>query len=489
MAEEQIREEYRDEEIELDLAGLLAYLIRHWKLLLIMMIAGMVLGGLASVVRYQLQRVSSGESAAVVIARAQSNLEREQDYLEHSILTNIDPYAEAYATANVMVEVDEEGFSLSIGGDNTISYSNTIASQIMQEYGRFLSTGVSYDSLTQSLGTRASYIQQTVGFSQNDTNGYFTISVRHYSEAAAETILDYVLEQVQNQRTSFGINVPRHTLTVKDKYVTTRTDSALLEAMDSDKAVISDDSFKNVYALAAEKRIKQLQSYISDRQTMIKKKYVLLGGLAGIFAGVFALSAYALFAGILLSGSFAESLIGSLVIISFPHTRGRRKRGWIDRLADNILGVSYGIADQQIYDMLAEFLFTRFLKEDLNEDETGSETRMRNVFNETGNLDAVRKAVKGMEMNRRRFLVVGDCLQPGEVKNLTTFLSKDDLPGMEFDYMERFWEGYESIDKVHEADYVILCVRIGKSSRMTLRKLLQVLKMYHKNVFGIVEYH
>ncbi|MCR4897406.1 MAG: hypothetical protein K5891_11590, partial [Lachnospiraceae bacterium] len=487
MTDENIRNVREDDEAELELAGLLAYLIRHWGVLLILMIIGLLVGGTASAVRYLIQENSASESNARVIARAQSNLMSETDYLKNGIMPNIDPYAEAYACANVMVTVQDESFSLSMSGDNTISYTNTIARQIMQEYGRYIGN-ISYEALAEEMKTNANYIRQTVNFSQNDTGGYFTVSVRHYNENDAGKILDYVLEGVLNQQKIFGTNIPDHALSINDRQVMTRTDTSILG--DTESSGISDSSFKNSYALAAESRIGELQGYIIDRQTMIKRRYVLLGGLAGLGFGLFFYICRVLFSGILLSGDAAERYLHSMTLVSFPHSRNLRKRGWISRIADNLLGISAGISDRQIYEALAEILYTRFLNEEnFRPADLTAGDRMRDIYSETGDLSAVREAVQGMEFTTRHFLVVGDSVRPGEAGTLTKYLREDDLPGMDFDFMDSFQEGYETIDKVHEADYIILCIQVGKSSHMSLRGLLQVLRMYRKEVFGIAVFY
>jgi hypothetical protein len=476
-------------ELELDLFGLLAYLLRHWAVLFLCTLLGLILGAGASALRHYLAESRSGESNAKIIARAENSLAAERSYLANSILTNIDPYEEAYASANVFVEVTGGSYALSIGGDNTISYTNTIARQIMQEYGRFVANDINYDELANDLGTAAGYISQVVSFSQNDTNGYFTIGVKHYSNVNAGKILDYVLAQIQNQRITFGSNIPQHTLSVSNRIVTTRSDSTLLGDQAADDGSISDEDFKNVYTLASEARIAKLEAFIADRQTPIKQRYVLLGGLLGFAAAICFYVMQALFAGILLSGSAAESYLRTLTLVSFPHSRNLRRRGIFDRMADTILGVSYRIADRQIYEALAEILYTRFLREESMclGDEAGE--KMRDVYTETGDLSAVRTAVEGMEVHIRHFLIIGDMVRAGEVEDLTKYLRADDLPGMDFEYMEAFREGYEAIDKVHDADQIILCVTIGKSSHMSLRKFLQVLRMYRKEIFGIVVYH
>ena len=124
------------------------------------------------------------------------------------------------------MEVEDTNFSLSIGADNTVSYTNTIDTQIMQEYGRFVNGSIAFDNLAEEMGTKTSYLAQTVSFSSNDTNGYFTVSVRHIDEESAERVLDYVLAQLQNHQQVLRENLPSHSLSISDKVVVTRVSGA-----------------------------------------------------------------------------------------------------------------------------------------------------------------------------------------------------------------------------------------------------------------------
>ncbi len=482
--------ELNDGEREIDLIELLAYLVRYSRILIFALVAGLVIGAGISAGSYFYRQLFAGDSENDMVDRAKNSLASEQEYLQNGILPNIDPYAEGFASANVLVESEDAGFSLSIGADNTVSYTNTIDNQIMQEYGRFVNGSIAFDSLAEEMDTKASYIAQTVSFSSNDTNGYFTVSVRHIDEESAERVLDYVLEQLQNQHQVLSGNLPPHSLSISDKVVVTRVDSSLFPGDDSSKKEITDASFKNSYTLASEERIAKLRAYIADRQRIINKKMVLVGGGVGLFSVLMILSLNAILPGVLLSEKSAESFLGTMTMIAFPHSRNMKKRRWYDQIADNLLGVSYGVSDNQIYQALAEILYTHFMKLDhAGPGESIGEKKMREIYSETGSLSDVRDAAKGMKLKKRRFLIMGDCLPEGEVKRLAKYLNKDDLPGMEFDCMEQFRECYETIDKIHDADYVILCVKIGKSSQMTLRKFLQTLKLYRKSIFGVVVFN
>ena len=490
MPQDERNRDLNDGEREIDLIELLAYLVRYSRILIFALVAGLVIGAGISAGSYFYRQLFAGDSENDMVDRAKNSLASEQEYLQNGILPNIDPYAEGYASANVFVEVEDTSFSLSIGADNAVSYTNTIDTQIMQEYGRFVNGSIAFDSLAEEMGTKTSYLAQTVSFSSNETNGYFTVSVRHIDEESAERVLDYVLAQLQNQHQVLRGNLPSHSLSISDKVVVTRVDSSLFPDDDSSKKEITDASFKNSYTLASEERIEKLKTYIADRQRIINKKMVLMGGGVGLFSVLMILSLKAILSGVLLSEKSAESFLGTMTMIAFPHSRNMKKRRWYDHIADNLLGVSYGVSDNHIYQALAEILYTHFMKIDhARPGESIGEKKMREIYSETGSMSDVRDAVKEMKLKKSHFLIMGDCLPEGEVKRLARYLNKDDLPGMEFDFMERFREGYETIDKIHDADYVILCIKIGKSSQLTLRKFMQTLKLYGKSIFGVVVFN
>ncbi len=490
MAQDERNRDLNDGEREIDLIELLAYLVRHSRLLIFALIAGLIIGTGISAGSYFYRQIFAKEADEALINKAKSSLANEREYLQNGILPNIDPYSEGYASANVFVEAEDAGFSLSIGADNTVSYSNTIDTQIMQEYGHFINGSIAFDSLADEMDTKSSYLAQTVSFSSNDTSGYFTVSVRHVDEESAEKVLDFVLTQLLNQQEVLSANLPPHTLTVSDKVVVTRVDSSLFPGDDTTQKEITDASFKNSYTVASEERISKLNAYIANRQRKISKKTVLMGGGIGLFSVLMLLSLHAILTGVLLSEKSAESFLGTMTMIAFPHSRNMKKRRWFDKIADNLLGVSYGVSDNQIYQALAEILYTHFMKPDhARPGESIGEKKMREIYSETGSMSDVRDAVKEMKVKKSRFLIMGDSLPEGEVKRLAKYLNKDDLPGMEFDCMEQFQERYETIDKIHDADYVILCVKVGSSSHMTLRKFLNTLKLYRKSVFGVVVFN
>ena len=490
MSQDERNRDLNDGEREIDLMELLAYIVRHSPILIFALIAGLMIGTGVSAGGYFYRQMFAKEADQAMMDKAKSSLANEQEYLKNGILPNIDPYSEGFASANVYVESEDVGFSLSIGADNTVSYSNTIDAQIMQEYGRFINGSIPFDSLADEMDTKSSYLAQIVSFSSNDNSGYFTVSVRHMDEESAEKVLDYVLEQLESQQQILSANLPPHSLTVSDKVVVTRVDSSLFPGDDTAQKEITDASFKNSYTVASEERIAKLNAYIANRQRVVSKKTVLMGGGIGLFSVLMLLSLHAILTGVLLSEKSTESFLGTMTMIAFPHSRNMKKRKWYDRIADNLLGVSYGVSDNQIYQALAEILYTHFMKPDhARPGESIGEKKLRELYSETGSMSDVRDAIKEMKLKKSRFLLMGDSLPEGEVKRLAKYLNKDDLPGMEFDCMEQFRECYETIDKIHDADYVILCVKIGKSSHMTLRKFLQTLKLYRKSVFGVVVFN
>ena len=199
------------------------------------------------------------------------SLRQKDDYLSNSIMSQIDPNNEGVATVLFSVSVDEtdqeaenEGSSMSVtdAGNSGTSYSSdsnegsisadtssasssdnemiVVSSSmkeedtILQVYMSRILSNIDWTEMAEKLDTEPEYLNQLVSVTESDeVSAQIQIKVIYPDEDGAAEILDYLIDQIQQQKDEVVSETQSHTIAFRSKTKSTIVDSSLFGWMNS----------------------------------------------------------------------------------------------------------------------------------------------------------------------------------------------------------------------------------------------------------------
>lgn len=465
---------------QINLVSLFASLLRFWKTILIWGIVFCLLG--AAFGAYLSRQDDEGKEKAFAEynralknyndtitayekerAAIQADIDDIYNYLEKSILLKINPYKEAIASADVLLEEDSQTDALIFG--DKISLKNEKADKLLGIYTSFLNNGISYKDIAEKYETEDRYIRELVGFEQVPENGILHIFVRHTDQDIAMEILKYILTKIEEQKNSFSDEVPEHNYTVINLAARERVDTGLItqvEELRSGTSVIRNtnslyskqlalvDDFNARIELIDDK-VKQLSKPISveaDTQLGILK-FAALGFLGGVILYIILLALRLIIGRKLLDRQPLMLRFNLRMLAAFPHN----KRNVFDRLADRLLVSETGLTQEEVY------------KVALNSIRRITGNEKKNI------LIAAGKEIKGD---------VCRALQEG-------LASKDSVNT--YTLVPAFGNNLHTQQALEECDYVVILAEIARTRQEAIANVLSLTEQYGKIALGVVLYN
>lgn len=162
-------------------------------------------------------------------------LERQQIYLEKSVLMHIDPYHMPVASADIFVRLDDtewEGLPDNLGLDPTDSLIKMYTSN-------FLAT-LDWKPIEELTNNEKLYLEEILGIGADYSSNTITVRVVHSDGDTAREILDIVLNQLLDKQEGLADGIGRHSLTVANQSLTYTIDQALAESQKNNIAAITE---------------------------------------------------------------------------------------------------------------------------------------------------------------------------------------------------------------------------------------------------------
>lgn len=298
-------------EREIDLKDLMFAILHKWRIILVSaVLMALVLGGYkaASVYRavydeeaisdaqnkYERERKLYDQKVAAYerdITKLTEDIEKQEEYLESSILMNISPYDIWEAKIDFFVKTDYK-----IMPDMT--YQNTdYTATVLQTYQSVLTDAVFMETVAKSSNTEARYLRELisvdVGRSDSGYNNLLRIQIRHGEEAKAQELMDEVIREVSRSGSRIRASIGDHTITEVNKSLGSVVDLTLADRQRNER-----DQLTALKDSLTEKQIQQQEDLEAQGEPELVTpsfgdvakagiKYGIVGGVLGIFVVIF----------------------------------------------------------------------------------------------------------------------------------------------------------------------------------------------------------
>lgn len=225
-----------EEEREIDLKQLLIVVLRRWRLMLLITLICAVAGGIygnrpVSVIQeiapeqktdtavaestaktaqeyetelknYRADLAYYNEMSGVYedwIEEDQDRYDAQEEYLQNSFLSRVDPYHVAYSVAEIFILKDETGTAAVTGG--TLKVIDRELLRILRMYQASFTSDNLLEECAKRLKTEAQFIRETLGCGVNTDYGYISLSVTGADHAFTEEVLETLLSHLEEIRT------------------------------------------------------------------------------------------------------------------------------------------------------------------------------------------------------------------------------------------------------------------------------------------------
>lgn len=226
-----------DEEREIDLRLMFAYVFKQWrKILLVTLVCGLlgvgyklikVLPTYSSLRDTYNQNMEAYEASTKTVEeqknKTQAIIDQLTEYSQESIKANIDPYSEAQTTASISIVTakGQDDFEALLSGTNH-------ANQITQAYALYINREISYTKITDKLGLDEQLLKELISVGTNYDTDTITVTVIGSSEDTTKEIMDYILSQVSGNENKIHLEYGDYTAVESTASTYTVTDAGLL---------------------------------------------------------------------------------------------------------------------------------------------------------------------------------------------------------------------------------------------------------------------
>ena len=342
-------------EREIDIKDAFFYLLYHWRSFLIAGLLGLLLLAGFKYLSFDATPISEVSEEQEAYERevkvyelnkenydAQAELYQKQlmdlqAYFEDSVLMQIDPMQEHYASAELYIEVPvEEMEKIPESADMDIT------DQLLGAYDNFIAKGIDLTDIADKHNVKESYLKELISVDANYTANMINVEVIAPDKELALEIYNEVIIQAKEQATQITEDIRVHKIAVINEITGVRADSGL---MDQIKGVNNQINSLQSSLTGVMTNIENLEEPEELEQTAVathvSKKDLVKYGLIGLILGVFVLVAiYAciyLFSGLLATESELKDVFGCFPLGTFAPKY--KKQGFLDKWLYKLAGV------------------------------------------------------------------------------------------------------------------------------------------------------
>ena len=365
-------------EQEIDLKDLIFAVLHRWRMILAAaVVLALLLGGYKALRTYN----HNNDDASILEAKAQyekdleaynqrvsvcereiANLEedidRQEDYLENSILMNMSPY-----------DVWEGKTELFVKTDYTIMPELTYQNQdytatVLQSYQSALTNAQFMKDVAAKGQIDARYLKElvtvTIGKSDDGYNNLLIVQVRHTDEKLANQLMTNILEGVNQSESRIQSVIGTHTITQVNKSLGSLVDLSLADRQRNEReqlALLTDSLAEKNTSLETMEKEEMPKPVESGSHSVAKSgiKYGVLGGVLGAFAVMFFVCVIFLMSDKVYSAKDLKSRFKMKVLGILP--TDKKKENPLDLLLNRLEGHSVGKDIEREYDLIATNVF------------------------------------------------------------------------------------------------------------------------------------
>ena len=235
------------------------------------------------------------------IENINNDIQTQQTYMDESVLMNMSPYDVCEATADLFIKTD---YQIMPG----MVYQNAdYTDSILQAYQSALTSAALQENVAKTASLEPQYLKELVSVSRgsvadgNATNstGYtrftnlLTITVRYSDKEKAQEILNNILDNVTAMQEQIAGTIGPHSVSIVNQTIGSTVDVDLAKQQKAARDQITDLQKSLSDKEAALKELKEPQAPSLGMRAVIKTgvKYAILGGILGVFAVAFCISA------------------------------------------------------------------------------------------------------------------------------------------------------------------------------------------------------
>ena len=257
---------YKKERI-VDLKALIRCVLEKWKgILVVALVAALLFGGLKGFELYKVYKQgqaqpeqeaapeedSQGASKAIEMRRINNQLDLKNAYFTESIMGDIDPTKEGFASADVIVTIGDEAAEAAqpaqtetedqAAGESAAEEAAAETQAVPQEYAQvqnremtilnYYGNSAMYrtdlTNVAQQLGTTANRLYELISFKYStNKNSFITVKVIYPDQEGAKLILDEVIAQLRQMEPEAQAQYGPHTMTVANELAATINDTGM----------------------------------------------------------------------------------------------------------------------------------------------------------------------------------------------------------------------------------------------------------------------
>ena len=462
---------------EIDLKDLLFAILRKWRTVLaVAVVLAVLLGGGKAFLAFRASRDVKGqtekmdayeremdsyntakESGEREIENINDDIQAQQKYMDESVLMNMSPYDVCEASADLFVKTD---YQIMPG----MVYQNAdYTDSILQAYQSAIGSAAFQENVALVVSLEPQYLKELVSvrrgsFSSGDAQnpGYtrytnlLTIQVRYSDKEKAQEILNSILADVTALQEPIATTIGPHTVSVVNQVVGSTVDMDLAKLQKDNRNAITDLQKSLTDKEDALKELKEPQAPSVGMSAVVKTgvKYAVLGGILGVFAVAFCISAVFVMSDKVYAAKDIRKRYG-LNLLGTLDVPGAKRKSGIDAWLARLEGRRAGVDATRSGELLAA-----------------------NVENYAGAC--------------KKLLVTGLVVE-NQLKDLGKMLQKE-LKDYELVVGANMLESAETLRKLPECDGVVLVEQEGFSSYADLTQEIEKVKSMDKPVVGCVVY-
>ncbi len=287
---------------EINIKIMLFYILRQWRLVLSTAIVCCALLGSYDILRtaadtqndrapkyireYEIalmQYTLTKSTYEQNIKITQARLEQQIDYMNKSVLMQVDPYHKPTASGDIFIRIDETEWG---NLPNNINLDPT-DSLIKVYTSNFLST-IDWTPIEELTGQDAVYLKELLSISTDYNSNTFTVSVVYSDGNTAANILDLILNQIVARHESMDMDINKHSISALNKTLSYSIDNDLANTQKTNKDIITD------YKMEILDCQEQLENLIAPTppSVLTTSRYFLIGFAGGGFLAVLLVGVY-----------------------------------------------------------------------------------------------------------------------------------------------------------------------------------------------------
>lgn len=450
-------------EREIDIKDAFFYLLYHWRSILLAAIVGLIVLAGFKVATFEAapaDAVSDEQEAyerevkvynltkdnyEVQIDSYEKQLKRLQTYMEDSVLMQIDPMQECYASAELYVEIPLEQLKEIPESANT-----DVTDEVLGAYANFINKGIDLSDLAKDNKVKESMIQELIAANASYEANLIEIEVIAPKKELADTILKEILKQSKAQTGAINRDIREHELKIVNETSGIRTDSALMDNIRNMYTQISTLQASLTSVMTSAESLQEPVEQTFGPVVSVSKKTLLKFGLVGFVLGAFVLVAvYAciyLFSGVIATESELKDVFGCFTLGAFAPKYKKQ-----------------GILDKWLYQL------------------AGVERRPDDVI-----ANRIAQNITSLAKEGQTILLTGTVSD--EMLADTLSILKDKVPNVNLTVSGCFTEDASAIGMIMQADSVIVVESRRVSKFAQVQKLLETIANMDKPLMGYIMY-